>query len=120
MVMHVRLLRTNITVTYSCHCARQESTWGNDALYLDTIKDERSHSCPGPFTPKSAPETYLTGGCVDTRPDVGAWENTNVYFLSAMKARFLGRPGRRLVAVPTKLSGSRYIHLTTLLVTHTT
>lgn len=55
---------------------------------------------------------------MDTRPGVGAWEKTNLYFLSAMKARFLGRPARGLVAVPTKLSGSRYIHLTTLLVTH--
>jgi len=54
---------------------------------------------------------------VDTRPGVGDWEKTNLYFLSAMKARFLGRPARRLVAVPSKLSGSRYIHLTTLLVT---
>jgi hypothetical protein len=60
------------------------------------------------------------GGWVDTRPSVGAWKKTSFYFLSAMTARFLGRPDRRLVAVPTKLSSSRYIHLTTLLVTHTT
>jgi hypothetical protein len=32
-----------------------------------------------------------------------------------MKARFLGRPAHRLLTVPTKLSGSRYINLTTLL-----